>query len=92
MQRPEQISQLKLLLARLDSGTTVDAGGLRHNPTSVYSDPDLAEREWEEFFIQHPQLVGLSGDLPESNSFLTVDELGSPILATRDSWGPSEPS
>ena len=87
MQPSEQISQIKLLLARLDSGTTVDAGGIRHNPTSVYADPDLADREWEEFFAHHPQLVGLSGDLPEPGSFLTFDELGSPILATRDPQG-----
>ena len=32
--------QIKTLMARLDSGTTVDAGGLRRNPTSVYVDPD----------------------------------------------------
>ena len=87
MQPSEQISQVKLLLARLDSGTTVDAGGIRHNPTSVYADPDLAGREWEAFFAHHPQLVGLSGDLPEPGSFLTLDELGSPILATRDPHG-----
>ena len=87
MQPSEQISQVKLLLARLDSGTTVDAGGIRHNPTSVYADPDLAGREWEAFFAHHPQLVGLSGDLPEPGSFLTLDELGSPILATRDPQG-----
>ena len=53
----------------------------------MYADPDLADREWEAFFTHHPQLVGLSGDLPEPGSFLTLDELGSPILATRDPQG-----
>lgn len=36
------------------------------------------------FFAEHPQLIGLSGDLPEPGSFLTMDDLGTPILATRD--------
>ena len=43
MRREEQVRQIKVLLAHLDSGTTVDAGGLRRNPTSVYVDADLAE-------------------------------------------------
>ncbi|MEM9563380.1 MAG: aromatic ring-hydroxylating dioxygenase subunit alpha [Actinomycetota bacterium] len=87
MEHNEQISQIKTLMARLDSGTNVDAGGLVRNPTAVYVDPDLAARERAEFFDDHPQLIGLSGDLPEPGSFLTVDDLGVPILATRDAGG-----
>lgn len=87
MERSEQIAQIKMLLARLDAGTNVDAGGLRRNPTEVYTDPVLAERERAAFFNDHPQLIGLSGDLPEPGSFLTLDDLGVPILATRDQDG-----
>ena len=87
MEHVEQVAQIKTLMARLDTGTNVDAGGLRRNPTSVYVDPELAERERSTFFDQHPQLVGLSGDLPEPGSFLTLHELGVPILATRDADG-----
>ncbi len=46
MRREHQIREIKLLETRLDAGTTVDAGGLMKNPTSVYVDPALAEREW----------------------------------------------
>ena len=83
MERIEQVTQIKALLARLDSGTTVDAGGFRLNPTWVYTDPDLAARERACFFDSHPQIVGLSGDLPEPGSFLTLNDLATPILATR---------
>ncbi|MEM9656391.1 MAG: Rieske (2Fe-2S) protein, partial [Actinomycetota bacterium] len=87
MKHSEQVRLMKELLARLDSGTNVDAGGLRKNPVDVYTDADLAVREWNEFFTKRPQLVGLSGDLPEPGSFLTTDDLGLPVIATRAADG-----
>ena len=80
----EQVRLIKELLARLDSGTNVDAGGLRKNPVEVYTDPALAAREWDEFFSSRPQLIGLSGDLPDAGSFLTTEDFGVPVIATRD--------
>ena len=87
MRSEEQVRLIKQLETHLDAGTNVDAGGLMRNPTSVYMDPELAEREWSEFFVGHPQIVGLSGDLAAAGSFMTIDDLGVPILATRDSEG-----
>lgn len=87
MRHDEQVRLTKELLARLDSGTNVDAGGLRKNPVEVYTDPDLAEREWQAFFASRPQVIGLSGDLPEPGSFLTTDDLGLPVVATRSADG-----
>ena len=87
MDRREQIEQLEKLIGRLDSGTNVDAGGFRYNPTSVYTDPDLAARERAAFFDGYPQLVGLSGDLPGPGTFLTIDDLRTPMLATRNRDG-----
>ena len=46
MERHEQIRVLKEIIQRLDEGTNVDAGGIRHNPTWVYTCPELAEKEW----------------------------------------------
>jgi len=83
----EQINQIKKLLERIDSGTNVDAGKFYENPTDNYINKELANREWETFFCNSPQLVGLSGDLPENNSFLTMKEFGTPILAIRDEDG-----
>ena len=87
MEHAEQVSQIKTLIARLDAGTNVDAGGVRYNPTSTYTDPELAALERREFFDHYPQIVGLSGELPEPGSFMTFDELGTPILLTRTAAG-----
>jgi phenylpropionate dioxygenase-like ring-hydroxylating dioxygenase large terminal subunit len=87
MEREEQVRSIKEMLAFLDSSTTVDAGGIRENPTSVYVDTDHADHELREFFCLRPQLIGLSGDLPETGSFITLNELSVPILATRDEAG-----
>ena len=87
MRHDVQVELIKTLLAHLDAGTNVDAGGLRLNDTATYTDPAQAEREWREWFVGLPQLLGMSGDLPEPGSFLTNDEYGIPILATRDQNG-----
>lgn len=83
MQHGTQIRLIEEMLARLDAGVNIDEGGIRRNPTSVYTDPDLAEREWNTFFRQHPQVIGLSGDLPTPGSFFTVSDFGIPIIASR---------
>ena len=87
MHQAEQVRLLKELMAHLDAGTNVDAGGTRRNPVSVYTDPDMAAREWEEFYQGYPQVVGLSSDLPEPGTFLTTADFGVPVLATRDGDG-----
>ena len=39
VRREVQLRLIKELLSKMDAGTTVDAGGLRRNPTAVYVDP-----------------------------------------------------
>ena len=87
MDQKLQVSILKDLLQQIDSGRNKDAGVQYKVPTSIYADPALAEQEWEHFFQNHPQMIGLSGDLPEPNSFLTLNDFGVPIIATRDKEG-----
>ena len=87
MQHQEQIRIIKGLMSHLDNDTNVDAGGMLHNPVSAYTCPDIASREWQSFFQDYPQLLGLSTELPEPNSFFTSNELGKPVLCTRDSKG-----
>ena len=87
MRKDEQIRLIEALMAKLDSGTTVDAGCQVRNPVSAYTCPDLAEREWQAFFSNYPQVVGLSADLPGPGSFLTCHDFGKPILCTRDEQG-----
>lgn len=82
-----QVSIIKELMHQLDEDKNYDAGVQYRMPTSSYVCPDLAEKEWTTLFRQHPQMIGLSGDLPEPGSFFTIDDFGVPVLATRDKQG-----
>lgn len=87
MQHDLQVAIIKELMTQLDEGKNIDTGVQYKMPTSSYVCPATAAREQQEFFLNHPQLIGLSGDLPKPGSFLTIDDFGVPILATRDKTG-----
>lgn len=87
MRHDVQVEVLRELLSQLDAGVNADAGGIMSCPASTYTCPDLAAKEWETFFKGHPQVMGMSGDLPEPGSFITSNDLGVPILMTRDASG-----
>ncbi|MFN2100539.1 aromatic ring-hydroxylating oxygenase subunit alpha [Altererythrobacter sp. MF3-039] len=87
MKHSKQVEILKELMSQLDENRNVDAGAQYRLPTSDYICPDLAQREWNAFFREHPQIIGLSGDLPENSSFFTIDDFGAPVLATRGKDG-----
>ena len=65
MKREVKVEIMTELMRQLDEQVNVDAGVQYRNPTSAYTCPDIAKKEWETFFRKHPQLIGLSGDLPE---------------------------
>jgi phenylpropionate dioxygenase-like ring-hydroxylating dioxygenase large terminal subunit len=87
MEQSLQIKILKELLQQLDEGKNIDAGVQYKMPTTSYVCPEIAAKEFASFFQGHPQMIGLSGELPEPGSFLTLDDFGTPILATRDKDG-----
>jgi phenylpropionate dioxygenase-like ring-hydroxylating dioxygenase large terminal subunit len=87
MRHELQVELLQELRRQLREGVNADAGGLRKNPASAYTCPALAERELQTFFYQHPQLIGLSGELPGPGTFVTLADFGVEILATRDERG-----
>lgn len=87
MKREVELSILDELLRQLDEKKNVDAGVMYRNPTSAYTSTEVARKEQEAFFRDHTQLIGLSGSLPEPGSFMTVDDFGVPVLATRDAEG-----
>ena len=87
MLKQEQNRLLKGLLKHLDAKTNVDAGGIMKTPAETYISEDRFETEWKNFFQDHPQIIGMSGDLAEANSFFTVNDFGSSIIATRDPAG-----
>jgi len=87
MEHLKQVEILTEILRQLDEGDNVDAGEQYRLSTDVYVCPDLAHQENQVFFQNHPQLIGLSQDLPEPGSYFTLDDFGTPILATRDKDG-----
>lgn len=87
MERTTQVRIIKQLMQMLDDDVNVDAGVQLRNPISAYTCPDLASKEWETFFRNHPQLIGLTDDLPRPECFMTIDDFGVPVLATRDKNG-----
>ncbi len=87
MKREAELGIIRELLGYLDAKKTADAGRVVVSPTSSYTDPALAAREWDLFFTDHPQVIGLSGELPKPGSYITCEDLGVPILATRDAKG-----
>ncbi len=87
MKREVELSILKELLRQIDEKQNVDAGVMYRNTTDVYTCPDIAKQERQLFFRDHPQLIALSGSLPKPGSYMTVDDFGVPVLATRDAEG-----
>ena len=87
MLREEQIRLLKGLISYQESGTNVDAGGIIKNPSSSYTCENRFKEEWNTFFKDYPQVVGMTGDLPEPGTFITREDFGIPTLITRDENG-----
>jgi phenylpropionate dioxygenase-like ring-hydroxylating dioxygenase large terminal subunit len=87
MRHVEQVRVLEELMERVAAGSNVNSGVTLKNPTKSYWCPELAAREWQTFFRGHPQIIGMSGDLPHAGSFFTLDDFGAAILATRDHNG-----
>lgn len=87
MKHEAQVKVLEELIDMIDNKSAPDAGRLVKNPTAQYVCKERAAKEWELFFQNHAQIIGISGDLPEPGSFVTLNDLEIPILATRDKDG-----
>ena len=87
MHKKEQMRLLKGLMHHLDNKTNIDAGGIIRTPADTYTSEERFDMEWNTFFQNYPQIVGLSGDLPGPDTFLTTEDFGVPVLAVRDSSG-----
>ena len=87
MNHEAQVEILRELITQMDQHTTCDAGRVVANRVDAYTSPSLARQEWETFFANHPQVVGLSGELPRPGSYLTCNDFRIPVLATRDNTG-----
>ncbi len=87
MVREEQLRLLNGLISHLDNKTNINAGGILKTPADTYISEERFEMEWSDFFLNHPQILGLSGDLPKPGTYVTTEDFGIPILAVRDEEG-----
>lgn len=87
MKQEVVVDILSELMRQVEEGKNIDAGVQYRMSTSSYVCPDIAAKEWDKLFRNHPQLIGLSGDLPEPASYMAIDDFGTPVLATRDKEG-----
>ena len=62
MKHDLQVAIIEELMSQLDEGRNVDAGVQYKMTTQSYVCPEIAEQEQKHFFMDHPQLIGLSGD------------------------------
>ena len=62
MIQKEQIRVIKGLLDHLDNKTNVKADGMIKNPADTYTSEDRFQMEWNNCFLNHPQIIGFSGD------------------------------
>jgi phenylpropionate dioxygenase-like ring-hydroxylating dioxygenase large terminal subunit len=86
-ERQAYVDIVNRVFAHLDAATTDSAAEVLRVPTSLYTDPALFELEKQTIFRQSPQFVCFSSDLPEPGSYTTFDDLGVPVLLTRDNSG-----
>jgi phenylpropionate dioxygenase-like ring-hydroxylating dioxygenase large terminal subunit len=75
------------LLKHHAEGSTGSAAEPYRLDNRVYTDPELFARERATLFRRNPMLVCFSADLREPGSFFTFDDLGVPVLLTRDRSG-----
>jgi phenylpropionate dioxygenase-like ring-hydroxylating dioxygenase large terminal subunit len=83
----EEREIIQTILQHTDAGTTDMQPELMRNPVSTYTDPDVLAKEVDVLFRKFPIIMGHSEQLPEPASYMTNDELGVPILITRNNDG-----
>ncbi|MFC3608800.1 SRPBCC family protein [Stutzerimonas tarimensis] len=71
------------LLDHIEQRSTDQADDVMRVPSASYTDPARWEREMEVIFKRLPILTAMSGEIPQSGSYKTLELLGTPILLTR---------
>jgi len=87
MEKTTQNALAKRLIAHVNAATTDSANSQMRMPVSEYLDPSVWNVEIEEVFKRKPLAVGLSCELPEVGSFLSLTIVDTPILITRTTDG-----
>jgi len=87
MDRNVQTTLAKRLIAHVNGSTTDSADTQMRMPIKEYLDGTVWHDEVERLFKRKPLAVGLSCELPEIGSFLSLTIVDTPILITRTDEG-----
>ncbi|MGH2668165.1 MAG: aromatic ring-hydroxylating oxygenase subunit alpha, partial [bacterium] len=87
MERASRIAIARALLDLLEGKTTTRAECAVELDAARYIDPDRFAHERRRLFLEFPQVVGLSCDLPEPGSWSCQDVAGVPVLLVRGDDG-----
>jgi phenylpropionate dioxygenase-like ring-hydroxylating dioxygenase large terminal subunit len=83
----EEIKITDAILQHCKDGTTDMQPELMRNPVTTYTDPAILAQEVETLFRKFPIIMGHASQLPEPATYFTNDDLGVPILVTRNNAG-----
>jgi phenylpropionate dioxygenase-like ring-hydroxylating dioxygenase large terminal subunit len=87
LERASRIAIARALLDLLDGKTTTRAETAVELDAARYVDPERFAHERRRLFLEFPQIVGLSCDLPEPGSWSCLDLAGVPVLLVRGEDG-----
>ncbi len=87
MERASRIAIARALLDLLEGKTTTRAESAVELDAARYVDQDRFAQERRRLFLEFPQVVGLSCDLPEPGSYSTQEIAGIPVLLVRGEDG-----
>jgi phenylpropionate dioxygenase-like ring-hydroxylating dioxygenase large terminal subunit len=83
----EETGIIKSILQHCEDGSTDMQPELMRNPVTTYTDPATLSQEVDTLFRKFPIILGHAQQLPEAGSYFTNDDIGVPILVTRNNDG-----
>lgn len=87
MNRAERIAMAKKFLSLLDRNSEELGDESWECDVGRFIDQKRFEIEKQKLFLERPQLIALSADLPEPDTYYATTIAGKPILLTRDKAG-----
>jgi carnitine monooxygenase subunit len=90
MQKSERVAIAKHILSLIESEQPYMGDESWETDIGRFIDKDRFEIEKQKLFLERPQLIALSADIPNAGDFYATDIAGKPILITRNRDGKAQ--
>src|SRR6202789_2702103 len=90
MEKSERIAIAKEILDLIEGGQPYMGDESWEGDIGRFIDKDRFELEKQKLFLERPQLIALSADIPNPGDYYTTDIAGKPILIARDKDGKAQ--